>query len=101
MKILIVSILIILINLPFGYWRGNVKKLSLQWVLAIHIPVPIIIALRIYSEIGFTWYSYIFLISAFFIGQKIGDLLHSWYLQRYNKASSCLTIDFYKVLINR
>lgn len=101
MKILIISILIIFINLPFGYWRGNVKKFSLQWVLAIHLPVPIIIALRIYSDIGFTWYSYVFLLSAFFIGQKIGDSLHSWYLEKYNKVSSCLTLDLYKILINR
>ena len=99
MKILIVSILIFLINLPFGYWRGNVKKFSLQWVLAIHIPVPIIIALRIYSDIGFTWYSYVFLLSAFFIGQKIGDVLHSWHLQRYDNTSSCLTIDFSRLIM--
>ena len=101
MRILIVSIIILIINIPFGYWRGNVKKFSLQWVLAIHLPVPIIIALRIYSDIGFVWYSYIFLITAFFIGQKFGGILHSWHLQRYHEASSCLTMDFSRIFIDK
>ncbi len=42
-KLIIVSIIVFSINIPFGYWRANVKKFSLQWILAVHIPVPFII----------------------------------------------------------
>ena len=97
MKILIISLIVLLFNIPFGYWRANVKKFSLQWVLAIHIPVPLIILLRIYSEIGFIWYTYIYLVSAFFIGQRIGYIIHSWHLNKYNNTSSLLFYDLYKI----
>lgn len=72
MKVLIVALIVFLINLPFGYWRAKVKKLSKQWFLAVHIPVPIVILLRIYSDIGFELYTYPVLVGAFFLGQFIG-----------------------------
>ena len=73
MYLLIISVLIFIINLPFGYWRGSVKKYSLRWFLAIHIPVPIIVLIRIYSGIGFDWYTYPVFITAFFLGQLAGS----------------------------
>lgn len=72
MKITLVAIAVLLLNLPFGYWRSKVKKFSLQWFLAIHIPVPFVILLRIYSNIGFELYTYPVLIGSFFLGQFIG-----------------------------
>lgn len=72
MKITLVAIAVLLLNLPFGYWRSKVKKFSLQWFLAIHIPVPFVILLRIYSNIGFELYTYPVLVSSFFLGQFIG-----------------------------
>jgi hypothetical protein len=62
----IVSLLTFLMNIPFGYWRANVKKFSLQWYFAIHLPVPAIILLRIFGGIGFHWTTYVALIAAFF-----------------------------------
>lgn len=72
MNLMIITFAVLLINIPFGYWRGSVRKFSLQWFLAVHIPVPFIIVLRINGEIGFALYTYIFLVSAFFTGQQIG-----------------------------
>ncbi|MBI1931928.1 MAG: hypothetical protein HYS24_05265 [Ignavibacteriales bacterium] len=72
MKITLVAIAVLLLNLPFGYWRSKVKKFSFQWFLAIHIPVPFVILLRIYSNIGFELYTYPVLIGSFFLGQFIG-----------------------------
>lgn len=91
-KLLIISIIVFTLNIPFGYWRVNVKKFSLQWVLSIHIPVPIIIALRIFSDIGFAWYTYLFLVSAFFLGQKLGAVIHT-HLEKIEIVSSCLVMD--------
>jgi len=87
------TILVFLFNLPFGYWRINVKKFSFQWVLAVHIPVPFIIALRIYTSVGFAWYTYIFMVAAFFLGQKVGALIHSSMERICQKTTSCLFID--------
>lgn len=73
MKIAYVALLVFIINIPFGYWRSKVLKFSPQWFLAIHIPIPFIIILRIYSDIGFALYTYPILVGAFFLGQLIGS----------------------------
>ena len=75
MNLLFVTIFVLILNLPFGYWRANVKKYSFQWVLAVHIPVPFVIAARIFSNIGFELYTYPILVGAFFLGQFAGKIL--------------------------
>ena len=75
MKLIIIAAIILVINLPFGYWRGGQRKYSLKWIIAIHIPVPIIILIRIYSEVGFAWYTYPIFVAAFFAGQMVGARL--------------------------
>ncbi|HEX2983261.1 MAG TPA: hypothetical protein VHO28_06930 [Ignavibacteriales bacterium] len=67
------GILVFLINLPFGYWRSRVKKFSLQWFLAIHLPVPFVYMLRTYAGIGWSVPSFIVLVGFFFLGQYIGS----------------------------
>lgn len=88
-----VTLFVFLFNIPFGYWRVNVKKFSLQWVLAVHIPVPFIIALRFMTPIGFAWYTYVFLVGAFFLGQRLGAVIHKRLVLKYGQVSSCLIMD--------
>ena len=94
MNLILVIIFVFLFNLPFGYWRANVKKFSLQWILAVHLPVPFIIAARIYSNIGFELYTYPILVGSFFLGQFLGKYLYS---RRKNLGqtplTSCLVMD--------
>lgn len=72
MNIFFATLAIFIVNLPFGYWRANVKKFSRPWFLAVHIPVPIVILIRIFSNIGFALYTYPILVGAFFLGQFFG-----------------------------
>jgi hypothetical protein len=72
-----VALLVFLINLPFGYWRASVRKLSSQWFLAVHLPVPLAIALRIFSGLGFQLISFPVLVGAFFLGQFVGGRLRN------------------------
>jgi len=74
--------LVLLLNLPFGFWRASVKKLSRQWILAVHLPVPAIIALRIFSGLGFHLISFPVMITAFFLGQFIGGRIFRIYNER-------------------
>jgi hypothetical protein len=94
MNILSVASLVFLLNLPFGYWRANEPKLSRGWFLAIHLPVPFVIALRVFSGLGFQFITFPIMIGAFFGGQLAGGWLHDL---RRNKAasrvSSCLVWD--------
>lgn len=99
-NLLIISLLVFILNIPFGYWRANVKRFSLQWYLAIHIPVPVIIAFRIFFEIGFSWYTYLFLVTSFFLGQKLGSIVYN-YLKKNDDVSSCLFMDLFRLVSNR
>jgi hypothetical protein len=73
MTLLGVASIVLFMNIPFGFWRGLVRKFSWQWILAIHLPVPIIIFLRFYSGLGWQLISFPILIGAFFIGQYAGS----------------------------
>jgi hypothetical protein len=72
MSLWTVALLVFLLNLPFGYWRASVRKMSRQWFLAVHIPVPLVIALRLYSGLGFKLISFPVIVGAFFLGQFVG-----------------------------
>jgi len=71
-KILIVAGLIFLLNLPFGYWRGGVRKFSPPWFLAVHVPVPLAIGLRYAAGMGFRLATLPVYVAAFFGGQAAG-----------------------------
>lgn len=76
MKLWLVAGLVFLVNLPFGYWRNREERFSRQWMLAIHLPVPVVIALRIFSGLGWQLVSFPVLIGAFFLGQFCGGKLN-------------------------
>lgn len=94
MKILLIAFAVLILNIPFGYWRANVARFSLEWIFAIHIPVPFIIALRIFTELGWELYTFPILIAGFFVGQFIGAKIYS---HRKNSdklpLTSCLVWD--------
>jgi hypothetical protein len=94
MHILSVAILVFLLNLPFGYWRANERKLSRRWFLAIHLPVPGVIALRIFSGLGWQLITFPVMIGAFFAGQYAGGLLHQIRKKHPGaQVSACLVWD--------
>ncbi len=94
-NLLWVTLAVFVLNFPFGYWRANVKKFSLQWALAIHVPVPFVIALRFMGDLGFHLITYPFLVGAFFFGQYAGKKLFlKWQQRGKENLSSCLVMDF-------
>jgi hypothetical protein len=77
MKLVVIAAVVLLLNLPFGYWRAGAKRFSLQWFLAVHVPVPLVIGLRLVSGIGWQLATFPVVIGAFFGGQFLGGFLHS------------------------
>lgn len=75
-RLWLVAALVFLVNLPFGYWRAREQRFSRQWLLAVHLPVPLVIALRVFSGLGWQLISFPVLISAFFLGQFCGGKLN-------------------------
>lgn len=90
-----IALLVLVINIPFGYWRGNTRRLSLQWILAIHIPVPLIIVIRLLSDVGFHLITYPVFIIAYFSGQYFGGLIHR-HLKQKQIVGSCIVMDLYR-----
>jgi hypothetical protein len=75
MNLWIGSVLVFMVNLPFGYWRARTKRFSAQWILAIHLPIPLVICIRIFGEIGWEFVTFPLLIGSFFAGQWAGGRL--------------------------
>ena len=63
------------INVPFGFWRGGVRKFSPAWFVAIHAPVPMVIGLRYVLGLPFRWAALPFFVAAYFGGQFVGHRL--------------------------
>ncbi|MBI4710827.1 MAG: hypothetical protein HY806_02200 [Nitrospirae bacterium] len=94
MSLWTVAIIIFLINIPFGYWRANTRKFSLQWFAAIHAPIPFVIAFRILGHLGWQFITFPVLIGAFFFGQLLGGKLHKWGTAHTHSAiTSCIFCD--------
>ncbi len=61
-----------LLNVPFGYWRGGLRKFSPAWFVAIHAPVPLVVALRFALGLKFRWLALPLFAASYFAGQYVG-----------------------------
>jgi len=68
---------ILLVNLPFGYWRTRCRKLSFAWFAAIHVPVLLAIALRLVLGIAFSFWVLPVYALAFVAGQATGGWIRN------------------------
>jgi len=98
MNLWTVTLIVFLLNIPFGYWRANVRKFSLQWFLSVHMPVPVVIAFRIFAGLGWQFITFPLLVGAFFTGQFTGGRLHLWRKKHSGvPITSCLIYDMVKI----
>jgi hypothetical protein len=70
-----VALAILVVNLPFGFWRSGLRKFSPAWFVAIHAPVPFVAAIRILAGVGWQAATFPVLIGAYFAGQFLGSVL--------------------------
>lgn len=66
------GVIIFLFNIPFGFLRTKHKTFSLKWFLYIHLPVLIIILIRLLFKIPPSSISIAIFFISFFMGQYIG-----------------------------
>ncbi|HEV2761762.1 MAG TPA: hypothetical protein VGV38_02115 [Pyrinomonadaceae bacterium] len=52
------------------------RKFSWRWFVATHLPVPLVVALRFWSGLGFRFHTFPVMLAAFFLGQFAGARLH-------------------------
>jgi len=69
--------MVLALNVPFGYWRNAVRKLSAPWFLAIHVPVGLAIGFRLLIGVHFRWLTLPLYVAAFIAGQSAGGRIRS------------------------
>ncbi|MFH0915721.1 MAG: hypothetical protein V1912_04650 [bacterium] len=79
---------VILMTLPFGFYRAYTRKLSLRWFLAIHMPVPLVFLVRLESHLSYTFIPFTFL--AFTAAQILGSRLGRWWIKRRQSAPAAV-----------
>jgi len=79
---------VLALNIPFGYWRAGERRFSLPWFLAVHIPVPLVVGLRILLALGWRFTTFPVLVSAFFLGQFLGGALRRLQRQKVKAKQS-------------
>jgi hypothetical protein len=77
-RLWIAAAIVFALNLPFGFWRAGTRRLSLPWFLAIHLPVPLVVAVRYLSGLGWKPVTFPVLIGAFFAGQLAGERIRAF-----------------------
>lgn len=75
LELALVALGVFVINLPFGWWRAGLRRLSLPWFVAIHAPVPLVIGLRWAADVPFEWSLLPIFVAAYFLGQFTGARL--------------------------
>lgn len=101
MNIVLLTLFVFIINIPSGYWRANVRKFSLQFFLAIHLPVLFIVLFRILTGTGFEYETLLVTVPTFFGGQMTGSKIYSFRkLREAVPLTSCLVMDLVRVKIN-
>jgi hypothetical protein len=71
----LVLLAVLLVNLPFGLWRARVRKFSPAWFAAVHLPVPLVVGMRLLSGMGWRLWTFPFMLGAYFAGQYVGGKL--------------------------
>lgn len=66
------AFLILALNLPFGFWRAGTRRFSVPWFLAVHVPVPLAVGLRVSAGMGWRLATLPVFVGAFFAGQFLG-----------------------------
>lgn len=64
--------LVSLVNLPFGWWREGLKKLSPAWFVAVHAPIPLIFVIRHLFGLPWRLETLPLFLFAYFLGQWAG-----------------------------
>jgi hypothetical protein len=80
LRIIAVLAAVVIITLPFGFYRAYTRRMSLRWFLAIHVPVVLVFLVRV--EAGLSWWFIPFSCVAFAAAQILGARAGRWWMKR-------------------
>jgi ABC-type glycerol-3-phosphate transport system permease component len=67
-------VLVLIVSIPCGYIRQNFPKYSIMWWVLIHLPIPLIVLLRI--KAGLNWHFIPLTLGSSVAGQIIGGAVN-------------------------
>lgn len=70
-----VALGILTVNVPFGFWRAGTRRFSIPWFMAVHLPIPLAVGLRLVSGLGWRLATIPLLVGAYVAGQYLGGVL--------------------------
>jgi hypothetical protein len=79
-----ILVAVVLVTLPFGFYRAYTRRLSLRWFLAIHLPVPLVFLARVEAHLSYTFIPFTCL--AFAAAQFLGCRAGRWWIRRHPTA---------------
>jgi L-asparagine transporter-like permease len=50
-----IALLAAAVNIPLGYWRCSVPRFSVCWFIAVHLSVPLLYEVRVWSAVEIYW----------------------------------------------
>jgi hypothetical protein len=77
LRLALVALGVLVLNLPFGFWRAGLRRFSSAWFVAVHAPVPLVVGLRLLAGVRFHPANLLVLATAFFTGQFCGGRLRT------------------------
>lgn len=79
-RVSVVLAVVILVTLPFGFYRAYTRKLSLRWFVAIHVPVILVFLTRFEAHLSYIFIPFTCL--AFATAQILGGRAGRWWIKR-------------------
>jgi hypothetical protein len=79
-RVVVVLVAVVLVTLPFGFYRAYTRKWSLRWFLAIHVPVILVFLVRYEAHLAYTFipFSFTACVAAQYLGGRVGR----WWIRR-------------------
>ena len=74
----VIALAVLVLNLPFGFWRAGTRKFSFAWFVAVHAPVPLVVGMRLLTGTRFSLRSVLLFAPAYLAGQFLGGRLRVW-----------------------
>jgi hypothetical protein len=75
-----VLVAVVLVTLPFGFYRAYTRKMTLRWFLAIHVPVVLVFLARVEAHLSYAFIPFTCL--AFATSQILGARVGRWWIKR-------------------
>jgi hypothetical protein len=79
-RIVAVLAVVVLVTLPFGFYRAYTRKFSVRWFLAIHVPVILVFLARFEAHLSYAFIPFTCL--AFTAAQMLGARAGRWWMKR-------------------